>query len=64
MDIFKFYIKWAVEKCPRWNFYAYRKPINSKNKSVYSIVGHPVVHRTLYNRLYYSMIDYTTQNTV
>ena len=35
-------MKWAVEKCPRLNFYAYRKPTNSKNKSGYSIVGHPV----------------------
>ena len=42
LDIFKIYMKWAVEKCPRWKFYAYRKPRNSKNKSVYSIVGHPV----------------------
>ena len=41
-DIFKIYTKWAVKKCPRWNFYACRKPRNSKNKSVYSIVGHPV----------------------
>ena len=36
-------MKWAVEKCPRWNSYAPRKPRNSKNKSVYSIVGHPVI---------------------
>ena len=44
LDIFKIYTKGAVEKCPRWNFQAYRKPRNSKNKSVYNIVGHPVCH--------------------
>ena len=42
LDISKIYTKWAVEKCPRWNFYAPRKPRNSKNKSVYSFGGHPV----------------------
>ena len=42
LDIFKINTKWAVKKCLRLNFYAYRKPRNSKNKSVYSIVGHPV----------------------
>ena len=42
LDIFKIYTNWAVEKYPTWNFYAPRKPRNSKNKSGYSIVGHPV----------------------
>ena len=37
LDIFKIYTKWAVEKCPRWNFYAYRKPRNSKTK-VYTVL--------------------------
>ena len=30
LGIFKIYTKWAVEKCPRWNFYAYTKLKNSK----------------------------------
>ena len=40
LDIF--YTKWAIEKCLRWNFYAYRKPRNAQNKSGNSIVGHTV----------------------
>ena len=43
MDISKIYTKWAVEKCPEWNFKIPWKPRNSKNKSVYSFTGHPVV---------------------
>ena len=42
MNIFRIYTESAIEKCLRQNFYAYRKPRNSKNKSGYSIVGHPV----------------------
>ena len=32
MGIFRIYTKWAVENCPIWNFYAPRKPRNSKKK--------------------------------
>ena len=52
LDFFKIYTKWAVEKSPRWNFYAPRKPRNSKKKSVYSIVGHPAIfHYYVYSNL-------------
>ena len=43
LDIFKIYTKWAVEKCPRGNFWTPRKPRNPENKSGNSIVGHPVL---------------------
>ena len=39
LDISKIYTKWAAEKCPIWTP---RKPRNSKYKSGYSIMGHPV----------------------
>ena len=43
MDIFIIYTERAVEKCPRWNFQTPWKPRNSKNKSVNSFAGHPVL---------------------
>ena len=43
LDSFEIYMKSAVEKCPRWNFYYPWMPRNSQNKSVCSFAGHPVL---------------------
>ena len=47
MDISRIYIERAIEKCLRPNFLTPWKPRNSKNKSVYSFAGHPVVQGRL-----------------
>ena len=52
MDISKIYTKWAVEKCPIWNFQTPRKPRNSKNKSGHCFAGHPVCGISMQNFLH------------
>ena len=52
---------WAVEKCPRWNFYTPRKTRNSKNKSGYSIVGHPVIDNHFLKLDFFILIIFSLQ---
>ena len=61
MDVFKFYAERAVEKCPRWNFYTPRKTRNSKNKSGYSIVGHPVIDNHFLKLDFFILIIFSLQ---
>ena len=51
MDIFRIYKERAIEKWQRLNFWTPWTPRNSKNKSVYSFVGHPVF------TIYYAVIE-------
>ena len=46
LDIFRIYTKWAVVKCPIWNFYAPRKPRNSKNQKCIQYCGTPCKRNT------------------
>jgi len=61
------YVGRAVEKCPRWNFYTPKKPINSINKSGNSFCGHPVVLKDFQfekmNVFGFDCITYLTQPT-
>ena len=43
MDIFRYYTERAVEKCPRWHFYAPQKLRKQQNQSGAFFLRHPVL---------------------